>query len=373
MAEVEIVTSRTELEALVADWRSLAELRGNAFVSPEWFFAWLDGLGRTAQPVVPLLRRSDGALRGLFPLVATTRGIRSLRFAGGAFADEIHPVAAEMDDSDVAAAAVPALFERAATRTVLWLDHVGVGTDWSDRVARTPSPVLAAWEDHRVALPYIDLRGLTWESFLATRSAHFRSHYRRQLRILEGLSGVRFRRTLDGADLEVDLRAFFELHEKRWRSLGRESTLADPLARQALASFARSAFAAGWLRLWFLELEGRPAAAWLGWRVGDRYSHYQSGLDPARSSLSAGFLLLAHSVRAAIEEGAAIYDLLAGGEAYKRRLATGERMAKTIVLTRHGGPGHAATAVGVAARRLGRRLPPNLRGRLRSLRNAARR
>ena len=373
MAEVELVTSRAELGALEADWRSLAELRGNAFVTPEWFYAWLDGLGGRAQPLVPVVRRPDGLLRGLLPLVATTGAIRTLRFAGGDFADEVHPVAAAADDADVAAAAVPALFERAATRTVLWLDHVAVEAEWADDVVRMRSPVLAAWEDHRIPLPYIDLRGLTWESFLATRSANFRSQLRRRQHALEGLPGVRFRRTLDAAELEADLRAFFELHEQRWQSLGRGSTLADPRARQALASFARDAFAAGWLRLWFLELEGRPAAAWFGWRLGDRYSYYQAGLDPARSSLSAGFLLLTHSVRAAIEEGAATYDLLAGGEAFKRRLATGERTAKTIVLTRHGGPGHAATAVGVAARRLGRRLPPNLRRRIRSLRIAARR
>ena len=371
MAEVEIVTSRAELEALEADWRALSELRGNAFVSPEWFFAWLDA--GTQQPLVPVVRRPDGVLRGLLPLVATSRAIRTLRFAGGDFADEVHPVAAESDEADVAAAAVPALFERATTRTVLWLDHVGLEADWADGVVSARSPALAAWEDQRIALPYLDVRGLTWESFLATRSANFRSQLKRKLYALERLPGVRFRRTAEAAELEADLRTFFELHEQRWQSLGRASTLADPLARRALSGFARGAFAAGWLRLWLLEVEERPAAAWLGWRLGDRYSYYQAGLDPARSSLSAGFLLLAHSVRAAIEEGAATYDLLAGDEAFKRRFATGERMAKTIVLARHGGPGHAATAVGVAARRLGRRLPPGLRRRLRSLRGAARR
>ena len=160
------------------------------------------------------------------------------------------------------------------------------------------------------------------------KDANFRSQLKRKLHALERLPGVRFRRTVDAAELEADLRSFVELHEKRWQSLGRGSTLADPLARQALARFARGAFAAGWLRLWFLEVEERPAAVWFGWRLGDRYSYYQAGLDPARSSLSAGFLLLAHSVRAAIEEGAAIYDLLAGEEAFKRRFATGERLAK---------------------------------------------
>lgn len=371
-AGVEIVTERLELGRLEADWRSLAELRGNAFVAPEWFGAWLDGLGPAARPFVTVVRRPDGSLRGLLPLVATTRAFRTLRFAGGDFADRIHPVAAPEDEAAVATAAASALFDRGSVRTLLWLDHVGVEADWVGRLLQTRSPALGAWRDDRTVLPYIDLRGLNWETFLATRSANFRSQLKRKLTGLERSPAVRFRRTLDSAELEPDLSTFFELHDKRWQALGGGSTLADPLARGALTSFARAAFRAGWLRLWFLEVEGRPAAAWYGWHFGGRYAYYQAGLDPKWSSSSLGFLLLAHTVRAALEEGAEVYELLAGAEAFKRRFATGEEEVETIVVSRHGRPGRAITAVGVGTRRLGRRLPHGLRNRIRSLRGAAR-
>ena len=64
-------------------------------------------------------------------------------------------------------------------------------------------------------------------------------------------------------------------------------------------------------------------AGWYGWRVGDRFSYYQAGFDPAWSRYSVGFLLLAETVREAIAEGAAEYDLLLGDEAFKARFATG--------------------------------------------------
>jgi CelD/BcsL family acetyltransferase involved in cellulose biosynthesis len=143
------------------------------------------------------------------------------------------------------------------------------------------------------------------------------------------------------------------------------------LARAALTSFAGAAFRAGWLRLWILEVDGRPAAAWYGWHLGGRYAYYQAGLDPDWSSSSLGFLLLARTVRAAFEEGAEVYELLAGAEGFKRRFATGEEEVETIVVSRQGRPERAITAVGVGVRRLGRRLPHGLRNRIRSLRGAA--
>jgi CelD/BcsL family acetyltransferase involved in cellulose biosynthesis len=371
-AGVEIVTDARELGQLEADWRSLAELRANAFVGPEWFRAWLDGMGPAASPFVTVVRRPDGGLRGLLPLVATTRAFQTLRFAGGDFADRIHPVAAPEDDAAVATAAASALFDRASVRTLLRLDHVEVEAEWVDRLLKTTSPAVGASRDDRTVLPYIDLRGLSWETFLATRSANFRSQLRRKQKGLERSPGVRFRRTVDSSELEPDLSAFFELHDKRWQALGGGSTLADPLARKALTRFARAAFRAGWLRLWFLEVEGRPAAAWYGWHLGGRYAYYQAGLDPKWSSSSLGFLLLAHTVRAAFEEGAEVYELLAGAEDFKRRFATGEDEVETIVVSRQGRPERAVAAVEVGVRRLGRRLPDGLRNRIRSLRGAAR-
>jgi CelD/BcsL family acetyltransferase involved in cellulose biosynthesis len=368
---VEIVSERSGLDGLEPQWRSLAELRGNAFIAPEWFAAWLDAPGATERAFVPVVRRPDGSLRGLLPLVTTRGALRTLRFAGGDFADRVHPVAAPEDEAAVARAAASALFEHGAARTVLRLDHIDVAAEWVDSLL-AGRPALAASEDDRTVLPYIDLRELTWETFVATRSANFRNQLKRKLRTLERSPGVRFRRTLDSAELEGDLSVFFHLHDKRWQALGGGSTLADPHARRALAEFARAAFRAGWLRLWFLEIDGRPAAAWYGWRLGDRYAYYQAGFDPAWSSLSVGFLLLAHTVRAAFEEGAAVYDLLAGREPFKLRFANGELEVKTTFVSRRGGPGRAVAAAGVVTRRFGRRLPPALRARIRSLPKSAR-
>ena len=83
-----------------------------------------------------------------------------------------------------------------------------------------------------------------------------------------------------------------------------------------------------------------------------------------------GFILLAHTVRAAVEEGASEYDMLLGQETYKRRFATRSRAVETVVLTRLYDPARLLSSAEVPMRRMYGRLRPSVRDRLRSVAGA---
>lgn len=108
-------------------------------------------------------------------------------------------------------------------------------------------------------------------------------------------------------------------------------------------------------------------AAWLGWRIGRRYAFFQSGFDPAWSRHSPGLLLVAHTIRQAIEEGAEEYDMLLGDEAYKARFRPEHRAVRTVVVTPSLHVLRAVTAADLGLRRLARRLPAGPRERVRAL------
>ena len=61
---IQLVTEVSEVKALAGEWRSLAERRGNAFVTPEWFLAWLRQCGQGWEPRVAVVRTDHGTLRG---------------------------------------------------------------------------------------------------------------------------------------------------------------------------------------------------------------------------------------------------------------------------------------------------------------------
>lgn len=75
------------------------------------------------------------------------------------------------------------------------------------------------------------------------------------------------------------------------------------------------------LRLYFLDIEGAPAATMLIFDWNDSYYLYNSGFDPdAFGHLSPGNILTTYTIKEAIEKGKKTYDFLRGEEIYKFRL-----------------------------------------------------
>jgi CelD/BcsL family acetyltransferase involved in cellulose biosynthesis len=210
------------------------------------------------------------------------------------------------------------------------------------------SAFLGAKVLRRTGSPVLRFRGESWEDLLANRSANFREQVRRRERKLRREHDVRFRLSDDPARLNDDLDILFSLHGARWHGGGEWFTSTSEAFHR---EFAICALERGWLRLWMLEVDGMPVAAWYGFRFGDAESYYQAGRDPAWSGASVGFVLLVHTIREALEDGVGEYRFLEGGESYKYRFTREDPGLETIGLARTAA---GAAAIG-AARSLGRR------------------
>jgi CelD/BcsL family acetyltransferase involved in cellulose biosynthesis len=367
---VEVIDRDGGLAPVLDEWRRLAALRGSAFLTPEWYLAALDVLHGDAVPAVAVMRWDDGAVRGLLPLVdyRSKRGCRLFCFPGTRFGDIFHPVAREEDDVELAAAIAPALARHAGARCQLDLGRVGAGAGWWRELAQAWPGRMTAVPQPGEVLPYIALDGFDWEGFLATRSGQFRSQLKRKMRSLERGHEVRVRRSETAEEVASDLDTLFDLHDARWEERPGASSFAGPRARDLHRAFAAAAHERGWLRLYLLEVDGAAAAAWYGWRVGDRFSYFQAGFEPAWSRYSVGFLLLAETVREAIAEGAVEYDLLVGDEAFKARFATGERLGSTVLIAPPISRTRLRASVERVARSGVRAMPEPARERIRAVR-----
>jgi CelD/BcsL family acetyltransferase involved in cellulose biosynthesis len=368
------VADLAQLGSLESEWRRLAVGRGNGFVTPEWFGAWLRHYGEEHTPFVPLLRGPEGALRGLLPLALPRSGHpRVCRIAGANLGDRFHLVCEPEDEAEVGAAVGEALADSPEPWSVISLDHVQVDEPWIEALGEATGRRLSTRRRVAAPLPLIDIAAHeSWDAYLATRSSNFRQQVRRFARRAAREAELRVRRTESPDDLESDMRTFFDLHDKRLSGRG-GSSLSAERARSFHLDFAAAALEQGWLRLWLLELDGSPAAAWYGWRVGERYSYYNSGFDPAFASLSPGLVLISAIIESAFEEGAAEFDFLLGEESYKYRFAERERTVSDVTLARvlpH--PAGAVAGAEFAARGLVRALPASAKERL-GLRGLARR
>ena len=338
----EVATTRLERVPspgrLEDEWRRLAAESGTSiFGTWEWADAWCDAYGAGHDPALHAVRNEDGTLVAVVPLCVQRRaGLRVIRFVGYGPGDELGPVHGPADLPLAARALQEAL---AALRwDVAALEQLPGSAGWPNLL---DEPV---WR--REANPVLQLGG-GWSSYLETRSANFRQQLRRRERALAG-AGARFR-AADERTLEADLDTLFALHRARWE--GGATDFADhPFHRDV----ARRALERGWLRLWTLELDGRVVAAWHGFRVGRVVSYYQAGRDPSLARSGVGTVLLAHTIREAMQEGALEYRFGRGAEPFKGRFTSDDAGLETVVRAATVA-GHAALAVG-RARRAMRRL-----------------
>jgi CelD/BcsL family acetyltransferase involved in cellulose biosynthesis len=330
LTELDVGTHRSE-------WGALAEAAGNLFATPEWAECWQRHVGHRYRPLTLGARADDCRLMGVVPLaVRGRRPLRVARFQGSGVGDELGPACAPEDRDGVAAALREALDARELPLDLLLAERMPAPQGWARalgmrRLRDESSPVLRT-------------DATSWDDYLASKSSNFRSQLRRKERALARDHGLAFRLADDPERLHRDLDVLFDLHRARWG--GAESVAFAGPRVDFHREFAAVALERGWLRLWILELDGRPAAAWQGFRFAGAELFYQSGRDPACDRLSVGLVLLAHTIRAALEDGVREYKLLRGGEGYKDRFATDDPGLETAAVAR----GTAARAAVAAAR-----------------------
>ena len=325
----------------------LAERAGNPFASREWIQTWWMHFGDGRQPVVGILRDGAGGLQVVVPIyVWRRRPMRMARFIGHGPADFLGAVHA------------PADREAAADALAETLGAAGCQALLAERLPGG-SPLPAGWTGYALleeTSPVLTFDGASWDEFLASRSSNFRQQVRRRERNLARRHELRFRLTEHQDTFDEDFATLGRLHTARW---GKDAPNAFAGGDQPFhRDFAALALERGWLRLWTMELDGRPAACWHGLRFGGVEWYYQAGRDPAFDSEAVGFVLLAHTVREAMADGMTAYNFLRGDESYKDRYGPTPERVRTSVAGR--GLRGGAAALAAAG---GSRLPDRLRQR----------
>ena len=310
------------LESVRTEWSQLAESSTNIFSTWEWVSLWWGHFGRERELALGVALDDRGRVSAILPLYFwITRPGRVLRFLGHGASDQLGPICRRGARAAAVSALLTYLQSNRGRWDVLLAEHLPSDEGWRQ--------VLGGSLLRRESSPVLRDDGSGWDGFLASRSSNFRQQVHRRERSLLRRHELRYRLADDPSRLQPDLDTLFALHSARWS--GGNSSFGG--SREGFhRDFAACALERGWLRLWFLELDGRPVAAWYGFRFAGVESYYQAGRDPAWDSASVGFVLLAHSIRAALADGVTEYRLLRGDDPYKSRFATDDRTLETIAL-----------------------------------------
>lgn len=282
------------------------------FVLPPWLNVWWEVFGGRMTPLLCSIRQGDSLL-GIAPLM---RQGESATFVGS-------PDVCDYLDFLVVPGQEPkffrALIEHLRQLGIRRLDLGAVRRD--STVLNSLLPVVhslgcqASCEQVDVSLE-LDLPE-TWELFLAGLTGKERHEVRRKIRRLEDSARVRCRVVEGPQEIRNGMEIFLGLMK-----LSRPEKAAFLTERMSVffRTLAEALAEVSVLKLFFLDLDDKPAAASLCFDYHDTVYLYNSGYDPQFRWLSAGLLNKVFSIQESIERGRKKYDFLKGAETYKHRL-----------------------------------------------------
>jgi CelD/BcsL family acetyltransferase involved in cellulose biosynthesis len=332
---VECVGETWGFTALRPRWNDLlrASSSDNPFLTWEWLNAWWSQYGDAGNLRLIVVRADDDVIAiAPFRLIsAPLYWFSRLEFlgTGDAGSDYLDLIVKRGAEDAALTAIAQFLTSRKQAIRLTHLPPASLG-------ARLATALADAGWVHTAAddgiCPIVTLAGHTFESFLNSLGASHRANIRRRIRVLEQRFDVRFERVTSHSERMEMLAALARFHEARYGARGGSTAFSTATVRAFHDDATARALDRGWLRMYVLRLDGHVAAVMYGFYYGGRFYFYQHGYDGRYTSHSVGLVLMALTIRAALDEGAAEFDMLWGVEAYKSLWARESRVLRRVDL-----------------------------------------
>ncbi|MBI2918781.1 MAG: GNAT family N-acetyltransferase [Chloroflexi bacterium] len=302
--------SQERFDDLETPWNYLLSVvpGPTVFLTPTWHRVWWQHLGDGDLHLLSV--RHDGRVVGIAPFMLQDHALRLL---GGTDVVDYHDLPLE---PELEAPALSALLDYLGSQPWDSLELTSLRErsptfDLLPGLARTRGWLVEqAQED---VCPCVILPP-TWDGYLNSLARKDRHELRRKLRRLYGEQDVKHYAVTSPEGVAQGMDDFFRLLRA---SREVKAQFLTPRREAFMRAMAIALAQEGRLYLFFMELSGVRVAAALCFYYGGQLSLYNSGYDPAYSSLSVGLLLKALCVREAIERGITLFDFLRGAEPYK--------------------------------------------------------
>jgi CelD/BcsL family acetyltransferase involved in cellulose biosynthesis len=365
---VEQISDGSTFASLETDWSHLLKSGASEclFLTWEWLYTWWKHLSADRQLAI-LAVRYAGELTALAPFCVRPPSFARrcpfpvLEFLGSGYvgSDYLDFIVHKDGEAD----SLRALASHLSGESFVfdWAQLKRYGCHAADVAFRLRQDGWGISETKVNICPFIPLCGKTWESYLTTLGAEHRYNFNRKWKRLQKDYVVQFEQVRTGEQCREAIDLLITLHNLRWSERGGSDAFHTPGLIAFHREFSRIALARGWLRLYILRLNGKPAASLYGFLYRRTFYFYQSGFDPAYAKHSVGLLTMGLAIENAISEGAQEYDLLHGNEGYKSHWSCDSRELGRLQLYPPGTLGwfyRSSAELELASRTVARRLLP---------------
>jgi CelD/BcsL family acetyltransferase involved in cellulose biosynthesis len=320
---LEVISDPTRFIALETEWNDAVDRAGIAhpFLRHEWLRTWWECFGGGRRTLHIIVARRAGRIFAIAPFMREHVQMYGMPVRRIDFLQNDHTPRADVivvgSPEDGYRAIWQALLDTGNTWDVLQLSRLAGDSPTRqvfERLAAEARCATGTWRGD--VSPYLALTG-TWDTYLASLSAKFRSNLRNRLSRLTKL-GEPGLEVLEGATAIEGARAdALRLEASGWKAEAGTSICSDPDVERFYTLLAARATAHGWLRLLFLTAGGRRIATSYGSCYQGRLFLFKTGYDPEYATCSPFKLLTYFAIKAAYEEGLREVDFLGDAEPWK--------------------------------------------------------
>lgn len=320
---VEAISDYRSFVNLEGDWNRLVEEAGieHPFLKHEWVRAWWDSFGAGKTLHIIVVKAGKKAI-AIAPLMVSSTWMYGIKVRRLEFIYNVHTPRFDFIIS-------PRRQEEAYR--AIWSRLVSQKDQWDVvELPQLPTASQTLRELPRLALeagfliglwpstnsPYVPLLG-TWDGYFKGLKGHHRSNMRNRLKRLEQLGQVKMEVITSGEQLADALEEGLRIEAAAWKGQAGSAISSSAELRHFYKGLAGMAAERGWLRLYFLNVNGQRIAFAYTLCSGNKLYVLKIGYDPNFAAYSPCNVLTYMALRNAFELGLAEYDILGVDDKWK--------------------------------------------------------
>ncbi len=316
----EVIERLERLVQLEQPWRELAHTCSCPAALPGWQLAWWRHVAPEGSllRVVAVFENED--LVGLAPFFVNPGRRVDYRLLGAGTTHRISPLSVPGREREIAALVARTLAGSSPRPDLVAFEGIDIASPWPQIFVESWPGRFRPWRYIASVLPapVLELEG-GFEEWLAARSRSFRRQIAQTQRKIEEEQGsVELAR--EPTAVKLATKAFGDLHFRRWQKRGGSSLETSVIA--LLEDAAANLVERDEMRLWVVELGGRPLCVSVFLAAGGETLSFNSGFDESRSDLRPGLLAMFAAIEDAFARGERRFDLGGGATSYKLRFTS---------------------------------------------------
>jgi len=322
-ATVDLISDYDAFVALEGEWNdAVAHARiPHPFLRHEWVRTWWDAFSAPATRLYIQVVRINGRVTAIAPFMRETATMYGIPARRVRFIHNDHTPRTDVIVASEAEASYRAIWRALRTDRERWDVLLLSQLERESRTQQIVREYATAEHLHTGTWrssdsPYLPITG-TWDAYLNSLPAKFRSNLRNRLARLTKIGPVSCEMLTDRSSIEAAAEEAWRLESSGWKREAGTAIASDPAVHRFYASLIERGTQAGWLQLLFLKAGDRRIATSYGACFDNRLFLFKTGYDPEFATGAPFKILTSLAIQDACARGLNEVDFLGDAEPWK--------------------------------------------------------